>query len=105
MNATAVKTFEADGVKGIVYAGTGNGSVAKSIVPELNALRNDGIMIVRSSRVTNGGFVLRNAEQPDDKHDWVVAHDLNPQKARILTMLGLAQGANTKELQRMFWEY
>ena len=51
------------------------------------------------------GFVLRNAEQPDDKYDWVVAHDLRPEKARILTMLALAKGASTQELQRMFWEY
>ena len=35
------------------------------------------------------GFVLRNAEQPDDKYDWVVAHDLNPQKAKILAAVAL----------------
>ena len=61
-------------------------------------------MIVRASRGPYG-LVLRNAEQPDDKYDWVVAHDMRPEKARILTMLGLAQGANTQTLQRMFWEY
>ena len=30
---------------------------------------------------------------------------MRPEKARILTMLALAQGADTKTLQRMFWEY
>ena len=32
---------------------------------------------------------------------------MNPQKSntRILTMLALAKGADTKTLQRMFWEY
>jgi glutamin-(asparagin-)ase len=40
------------------------------------------VLIVRSSRVGDG-FVLRNAEQPDDKYDWVVAHDFNPQKATV----------------------
>ena len=49
--------------------------------------------------------VLRNAEQPDDKYDWVVAHDLNPQKARILATVALTATNDTTELQRIFWEY
>ena len=63
------------------------------------------MQIIRSARVTAGGFVLRNAEQLDDQYDWVVSHDLNPQKARILTMVALARGADSKALQRMFMEY
>ena len=66
---------------------------------------DDTVQIIRSSHVNNGGFVLRNAEQPDDKNDWVVAHDLNPQKARILAMVALTKTQDSKELQRMFWEY
>ena len=70
------------------------------------AYRDDGgVQIIRSSHVNAGGFVLRNAEQPDDKYDWVVAHDLNPQKARILAMVALTKTNDSKELQRMFWEY
>ena len=49
--------------------------------------------------------MIRNAEQPDDKYDWVVSHDLNPQKARILAAVALTQTQDTKELQRIFWEY
>jgi glutamin-(asparagin-)ase len=49
--------------------------------------------------------VLRNSEQPDDKYDWVVAHDLNPQKAKILAALALTRGSNTADMQRIFWEY
>jgi len=101
----AYKALAADGAKAIVHAGTGNGSVSKDVVPTLQALHKDGVQIVRSARVTGGGFVLRNAEQPDDQYDWVVSHDLNPQKARILTMLGLAKGLDSKGLQRAFWEY
>lgn len=48
---------------------------------------------------------LRNAEKPDDEYDWVFAHDLNPQKARILTALALTKTNSTKELLRMFWQY
>jgi glutamin-(asparagin-)ase len=68
------------GAKAIIHAGTGNGSVAGYLVDTLRDLRAKGTLIIRSSRVGDG-FVLRNAEQPDDKYDWVVAHDLNPQKA------------------------
>ena len=101
---TAIDALGKAGVQAIVHAGTGNGSVADRIVPSLNDLRGKGVVIIRSSRVP-GGFVLRNAEQPDDKYDWVVAHDLNPQKARLLTAVALTQTRDTRELQRIFWEY
>jgi len=104
-NDVAYRAFAAQGAKAIVHAGTGNGSVAGPVVPALRELRAQGVQIIRSARVVGGGFVIRNAEQPDDQYDWVVAHDLNPQKARILAMLGLAQGADSKALQRLFMEY
>jgi glutamin-(asparagin-)ase len=102
---TAYKALAQSGAKAIIHAGTGNGSVSSRVVPSLQALRKDGVQIIRSSHVNAGGFVLRNAEQPDDKYDWVVANDLNPQKARILAMVALTKTNDSKELQRMFWEY
>ena len=36
-------------------------------------------------------------ENPDDRYDWVVAHDLNPQKARILAMVALTRTQDSKE--------
>jgi glutamin-(asparagin-)ase len=102
---TAYKALAQSGAKAIIHAGTGNGSVSSRVIPALQALRKDGVQIIRSSHVNAGGFVLRNAEQPDDKYDWVVAHDLNPQKARILAMVALTKTNDSKELQRMFWEY
>ncbi len=101
----AYKALAESGAKALIHAGTGNGSVAAAVVPGLRALRDQGVFVIRSSRVNQGGFVLRNAEQPDDKYDWVVSHDLNPQKARILAMLALTRTQDTGELQRMFWEY
>ncbi|MDM0032540.1 asparaginase [Variovorax sp. J22P271] len=101
---TAINALAASGIKALVHAGTGNGSVADRIVPVLQKVRADGIPVIRSSRVPDG-FVIRNAEQPDDKYDWVVAHDLRPQKARILAMVALTKTKDTKELQRIFWEY
>ena len=102
---TAYKAFAEGGARAVIHAGTGNGSVSSAVVPALQALRGQGVHIIRSSRVAGGGFVLRNAEQPDDKYDWVVAHDLNPQKARILAAVALTRTGEAKELQRMFMEY
>ena len=92
------------GAKAIINAGTGNGSVPDYEVATLRKLRADGVQIIRSARVPDG-FVLRNSEQPDDKYDWVVAHDLNPQKAKILAALALTRTGDPKELQRIFWQY
>jgi len=101
---TALDALVSAGSQAIIHAGTGNGSVADRMVPALQRARAGGVLIVRASRVPYG-FVLRNAEQPDDKYDWVVAHDMRPEKARILTMLALTKTRDTRELQRMFWEY
>jgi len=102
--ATAIEALGKGGIKALIHAGTGNGSVADRNVASLQALRAQGVQIIRSSRVP-AGFVLRNAEQPDDKYDWVVAHDLNPQKARILAAVALTKPLSSKDLQRVFMEY
>ncbi|MET3497658.1 asparaginase [Variovorax boronicumulans] len=104
VSSVAIDAIAKSGAKALVHGGTGNGSVADRIVPNLQKARADGVIVIRSSRVPDG-FVIRNAEQPDDKNDWVVAHDLRPQKARILAMVALTKTNNTKELQRIFWEY
>jgi len=105
VNDTAYRAFANAGAKAIIHAAPGNGSVAKTLVPVLQELRGKGLQIIRSTHVNAGGFVLRNAEQPDDKYDWIVAHDLNPQKARILASVALTKTNDSKELQRVFWEY
>ena len=67
MTPEAYLAYAKAGTKAIIHAGTGNGSVAKYLVPTLKQLHDEqGIQIVRSSRVGQG-FVLRNAEQPDDQ--------------------------------------
>ncbi|MET0543514.1 MAG: type II asparaginase [Variovorax sp.] len=101
---TAIEALGKSGIKALIHGGPGNGSVADRIVPVLQKVRSDGVIVIRSSRVPDG-FVIRNAEQPDDKYDWVAAHDLRPQKARILAMVALTKTSDTKELQRIFWEY
>ena len=104
-NPTAYRALAQSGAKALIHAGPGNGSVAAGVVPTLRELRGQGLHIIRSSHVNAGGFVLRNAEQPDDQYDWVVAHDLNPQKARILASVALTKTQDSKELQRIFMQY
>lgn len=106
MNPAMYDTAVQGGARAIIHAGTGNGSVPNYAVDKLRAIRASGVQIIRSTRVGEGGFVLRNAEQPDDKYDWVVAHDLNPQKAKILAAVALTKpNIASAELQRIFWEY
>jgi glutamin-(asparagin-)ase len=104
MTPELYKAAVASGAKAVIHAGTGNGSVANYLVDTLRGIRSQGVHVIRSSRVDDG-FVLRNGEQPDDKHDWVVAHDLNPQKAKILAAVALTKTSDSKELQRIFWQY
>jgi L-asparaginase len=91
-------------VKGIVHAGTGNGSIGKAEYPAFEQAIAKGIVVVRSARVGNG-IIARNGEADDDKYGFVSSDTLNPQKARILLMLALTKTTDVKEIQRMFWEY
>ncbi|MDR3428666.1 MULTISPECIES: type II asparaginase [Silvimonas] len=103
-NTIAIDAFVAAGDVGIVYAGTGDGSLSTPVRARLTELRQKGIYILRSSRVGNGP-TLRNGENDDDKTDFVVSDTLSPQKARILLMLALTKTKDTKEIQRMFYTY
>ncbi|NQE31879.1 L-asparaginase [Herbaspirillum seropedicae] len=104
MNPIALNAFVAAGAQGIIHAGVGDGSLNNTVVPSLTEARKKGVVIVRSSRVGQG-IVARNGEADDDKLDFVVSDTLNAQKARILLMLALTKTTDTKEIQKMFWEY
>ena len=104
MGTALVEATGKAGAKAVIHAGTGNGSVPDYGVEGLRKLCSQGVQIIRLACVLDG-IVLRNSEQPDDKYDWVVAHDLRPQKARILAMVAMTKTTDTKELQRIFWEY
>lgn len=93
-----------DGAKGLVYAGVGNGNMSEKMEEALRELQAKGIVIVRSTRVTNG-IVTRNGAINDDVNQFVAADTLSPQKARILLMLALLKTSCPDEIQRMFWEY
>ena len=105
-DATLIHAAIKSGAKGIVFAGTGNGTLAISestVVKEINAMPAAARpALVRSSRVGNG----RTTPTAEFDAMGIVASDtLNPQKARILLMLALTKTSDPKELRRIFSEY
>ena len=94
----------ADGAKGIVYAGVGDGSISVQLEESAIAASKKGIAIARSSR-TGAGRVVRNGEEKDDENGFIVADNLTPQKARLLLMLGLTITNDPQKLQEMFYTY
>lgn len=100
----AIDAFMAAGVKGLVIAGTGNGSIYSTLQQALADAVKQGVAVVRSSRV-GAGHVMRNGAAPDDAIGSVTAGALNPYKARVLLMLALAAGTPPASLQRVFDTY
>ena len=92
------------GVKGIVLAGVGDGNATAPAIEALQEAAKKGVAVVRSSR-TGSGVVARNMELNDDKLGFIASMELNPQKARVLLMLGLMKTSDTKKLQEYFMQY
>ena len=79
-----------NGAKGIVIAGSGNGSIPETVKPLVKQAMADGIPVVRSTRTGNG---IVSA-----KEEGIGSGVLNPQKARILLSLALTE---TDEMDKM----
>jgi len=92
------------GVKGIVLAGVGDGNSTDTAIAALADAAKKGVAVVRSTR-TGSGLVVRNVEVDDEKLGFIAAMELNPQKARILLMLGLMNTNEPKKLQDFFMRY
>jgi L-asparaginase len=92
------------GVKGIVLAGVGDGNSTDTAIAALAEAAKKGVVVVRSTR-TGSGLIVRNVEVDDDKLGFITAMELNPQKARILLMLGLMKTNDSKKLQEFFMKY
>jgi L-asparaginase len=90
------------GAKGLVLAGVGDGNTSKQAIEALAAAAKSGVLVVRSTRV-GSGFVNRNVEVDDDALGFAVALDLNPQKARIMLQLLVANGiSDPQAVQQAF---
>ena len=94
----------ANGAKGIVIAGVGNGNMNKASLEAAARAAKKGVVVVRSSRVATGS-VGRNVEVNDDEMGFVASDELNPQKARLLLSLALLKQRSNPELQNLFTSY
>ena len=94
----------ANGAKGIVIAGVGNGNMNKASLDAAANAAKKGVIVVRSSRVATGS-VGRNVEVNDDELGFIASDELNPQKARLLLSLALLKQRSKSDIQNLFTSY
>jgi len=104
MSPDLIDASVAQGAKGIVIAGVGNGNMNKTSLEAAKRAAAKGVVVVRSSRVVTGS-VGRNVEVNDDEMNFVASDELNPQKTRILLMFALLKPRSTQEIQNLFYNY
>jgi len=104
MSPDLIDASVANGAKGIVIAGVGNGNMNKASLEAAARAAKKGVVVVRSSRVATGS-VGRNVEVNDDEMGFVASDELNPQKARILLTLALLKARPTAQIQELFYTY
>jgi L-asparaginase len=92
------------GARGLVIAGVGDGNLNATALAAAAEAAKAGVAVVRSSR-TGGGVVERSIEIDDEQLGFIAADELNPQKARVLLMLGLTRTSDPRTLQEMFFAY
>jgi len=85
-DGAAVRALLAAGVRGLVVATTGNGSVHASLEAALHAAQQQGVAVLRATRCHDGSIIEAASAQPDALPS---AGDLTPVKARVELMLRL----------------
>jgi L-asparaginase type II len=98
-DSVAIQALVAAGARGLVIAGVGRGGVTPEQRGALRRAREQGVVIVMSSRTGSGQVPVRGLGERDDQ---IGAGDLNPQKARVLLMLALSRTQDPKEVARIF---
>ena len=104
MSADLIDAAVANGAKGIVIAGVGNGNMNKASLDAAARAVKKGVLVVRSSRVATGN-VGRNVEVNDDELGFIASDELTPQKARVLLALALLKQSTAAQAQTMFQTY
>ncbi|KKB75450.1 MULTISPECIES: type II asparaginase [Bacillus] len=90
------------GAKGIIFAGSGNGSISDAAKNGAVAAAKKGVAVVRSSRTKNG-VVTPSPEL--EKKKLLASNSLNPEKSRILLMLALTKTNDPAKIQTYFNDY
>ncbi|HEV8479780.1 MAG TPA: type II asparaginase [Candidatus Eisenbacteria bacterium] len=104
MSPDIITSAVANGAKGLVIAGVGDGNMTAPAAAAAKAAAAKGVVVVRSSR-TNGGIIRRNIELNDDDMGTVTSMELNPAKARVLLQLALLKTSDPKTIQGYFDRY
>jgi L-asparaginase len=104
MSPDLIDAAVANGAKGIVLAGVGDGNATGAAIEHLTAAAKKGVVVVRSTRLPSG-ITYRNNEVNDDQLGFVASLELNPAKSRVLLQQALLKTKDPKEIQRMFAEY
>jgi L-asparaginase len=104
MSPDLIDAAVANGAKGIVIAGVGDGNMTTPALEAVKRAIGKGTVVVRATRVGDG-IVRRNIEVEDDKVGTVVSKELNPSKARVLLKLALTETADPKKIQEFFDKY
>jgi L-asparaginase len=92
-----IEAAAAAGAQGLVLAGNGAGLATIWEHEALLKAWEQGITVVRSARVGSGPVLSVPQGGP-----FIPADNLNPQKARMLLMLGLAAGSSREQLRALF---
>jgi L-asparaginase len=101
-DGAAINAFVAAGARAIVSASLPPGVTTPAETDALVEARRRGVHVVLSSRAGSGRVLPRALVR---ERGFVVADNLNPQKARVLAMLALTRTDHAVEIQRMFDEY
>jgi L-asparaginase len=101
-DGAAVQAFLDAGAQGLVSAGFAPSFVTPAMAETMAAAMRAGTPIAASTRAGSGRMFYTTRMR---EAGFVNADNLNPQKARVLLMLGLTVTRDRAELNRMFAEY
>ena len=104
MSPDIITSAVANGAKGLVIAGVGDGNMTAPALQAAKAAAAKGVVVVRASR-TNGGIIRRNIEVNDDDLGTVTSMELIPTKARVLLQLALLKTKDAKKIQSYYDRY
>jgi L-asparaginase len=97
-----VRAFIEAGAQGIVSAGFAPGFCGPGDLEPLAEAVRRGIVVVQSTRA-GSGRTFKSTRLT--KHGFLIADNLNPQKARLLLILALTVTRDPGEIARIFAEY
>jgi L-asparaginase len=104
MSPDLIDAAVANGAKGLVIAGVGDGNMTTPALEAVKRAVAKGVAVVRASRV-GAGIVRRNVEVSDDELGTIASMELNPSKARVLLKLALTKTTDAKKIQAYFDRY